>query len=146
MGDGTLLSAERPYVVACAYATWLKTSSPKGQGDSLSSTAPYLRDIATNIIDRCSLPDLKSVQFAVIVRLNFAVLARVQKKLNESWWQGKDLMSFRENIFLPVLFKPKGSYIQFVLYDLDPQKKPIAFASITLSQAWERQLVNQADV
>lgn len=88
-------------------------------------------------------------------------------------------MSFRENIFLPVLFKPKGSYIQFVpnrsqlngyhhfrckallaadftnllvvqfaqvLYDLDPQKKPIAFASITLSQAWERQLVNQADV
>lgn len=30
MGDGTLLSAERPYVVACAYATWLKTSSPKG--------------------------------------------------------------------------------------------------------------------
>ena len=27
---------------------------------------------------------------------------------------GKDLMSWRENIFLPVLFKPKGSFIQFV--------------------------------
>ena len=31
---------------------------------------------------------------------------------------GKDLMSWRENIFLPVLFKPKGSFIQFVRLQL----------------------------
>ncbi len=150
---------------------------------------------------------------------------------SKSWSHpGKDLMSWRENIFLPVLFKPKGSFIQFVplqrtqrkfgvnirtscflckiptehtatqqnevmvsciiqkqiwaclkvrcptrhwspidfkiheqfachykfeidtfrsvqllvdvqvLYDLDPQKKPVAFASITLSQAHVSQI------
>lgn len=48
---------------------------------------------------------------------------------------GKELSSIRESIFLPLQYKPNSTYIQIVLYDLDPQKKPWAFASISLAQA-----------
>eukprot|EP00913_Durusdinium_trenchii_P004150 g3845.t1 len=159
MGDGTLLSAERPYVVACAY-----------DSSGFSSSAPECVRLFSSVYEY-QVSDVQRQAFLFFstvigwTAFNAVVLQRRVKSTDAVLLAGsevsavcsgpagglldlpaeaeagshnvagKDLMSFRENIFLPVLFKPKGSYIQFVLYDLDPQKKPIAFASITLSQA-----------
>lgn len=214
MGDGTLLSAERPYVVACAYdSSGFSSSAPecvrlfssvyeyqvsdvqrqaflffstvigwtafnavvlqrrvkstdavllagsevsavccnrqgKPGGDGLASNMeskevilwcevlatvgwrppPGTEEAERKLVARCINQDPSHSQGGLLD-------LPVEAEAGSHNVAGKDLMSFRENIFLPVLFKPKGSYIQFVLYDLDPQKKPIAFASITLSQA-----------
>lgn len=215
MGDGTLLSAERPYVVACAYdSSGFSSSAPEcvrllssmyeyqvsyvqrqaflffstvigwtvfnvavlhrkvpatgavllagsevsavccnrqgrpGGGDGLASNmeskevilwcevlgtlawrpAPGTEDAERKLVARCLNQDPSQSAGGLL-----DLPAEGEAQSNNV--QGKDLLAWRENIFLPVLFKQRGSFIQFVLYDLDPVKKPIAFASITLSQA-----------
>jgi len=48
---------------------------------------------------------------------------------------GGDSPEFRESLFLPVKYHAKSSFLQLVLYDLDPSKTVVGVASLPLSQA-----------
>eukprot|EP00438_Fugacium_kawagutii_P021285 Skav235205 [mRNA] locus=scaffold4495:81930:84990:- [translate_table: standard] len=210
MGDGTLLSAERPYVVACAYdSSGFSSSAPECvrlfssqyeypvvdvqrqaflffstvigwtvfnafvlqrkndtpgvllAGSEVSAVCCNTRKARGGEALASNMENKEVVLWCEVLGTSWrppvgteeAERQLVARCLNQDPYpgglldlpaeseakagsvQGKELANTREFLFLPVMFKPKGSFIQFVLYDLDPVKKPVAFASITLSRA-----------
>ncbi|CAJ1454855.1 unnamed protein product [Effrenium voratum] len=213
MGDGTLLSAERPYVVACAYdSSGFSSSAPECLrlfnaqyeyqvddvhrqcflffstivGWTVFNTAVLHRRVkstdavllagaevsavccnrqarpggdglASNMEDKEVViwitiaatigwrppPGTEEAERKLVARsldANPATPGGLLDKTPEAEAgshnvAGKDLMTFGESLFLPVKYKPRSTWIQLVLYDLDPTKKPIAFASISLAEA-----------